>query len=129
MSPAEAEAVFHGVPEGERIAQLTQMGISPNSLPKTTLRGALFAWKATSRDPSHLAIARCTALPDDDQEFVQLISTWISGNGRLGVGERSPEITMTNAYTPPSAPQKKVDQKLNRKTNVSVFKVSSAPRG
>jgi len=129
MSPAEAEAAFHGVPEGERIAQLTQMGVSSNSLPKTTLRGALFAWKATSRDPSHVAIARCTSLPDDDQEFVQLITTWIASSGRLGAEDYGPEATLTSTHTPLSAPSKKPDHKLNRKTNVSVFKVPSAPRG
>jgi tRNA(His) 5'-end guanylyltransferase len=127
-SPSEADQAFHGVPEEQRISLLEQLGIPLSSIPSTTLKGAFFGWRSTKDHDNHLTIASFLNLPDDDDEFIKLVSRFTGFN----VSQRAkppapspPNTTTTSAPPPQKAP---AEHKPNRKTNVSVFKVSSSRR-
>jgi tRNA(His) 5'-end guanylyltransferase len=123
-SASAIERELHGVPEEQRITRLQDLGISLDSIPSTTQKGSLFAWQPAKSGDSLLTIASFTNLPNDDQEFIALVSKH-SGFGvphgaRLsGLSEEPP---LSNAERPSTAP--KVPHKANRKTHVSVFKVN-----
>jgi tRNA(His) guanylyltransferase len=125
-SASEAEQALHGVPEDQRIAHLEQLGIPLSSIPSTTLKGALFGWKSPKNSDEYLTIASFTKLSDDDEEFISLVSQF-SG---FSVPHRTKIVSSVLPSEDPKptlVPQKpRTEHKSNRKTNVSVFKVSSS---
>jgi tRNA(His) guanylyltransferase len=128
-SPSEAEKALHGVSEEQRIAHLEQLGIPLKSIPSTTLKGALFGWKSAKSSDDYLTIASFTNLSDDDDEFITLVSqfTGFSAPNRSKIAPSALSSSHTNAAPPSQKPL--MERKTNRKTNVSVFKVSYSQRG
>lgn len=125
-SASEAEQALHGVPEEQRITHLAQLGIPLSSIPSTTLKGALFGWRSPKNSDDYLTIASFTNLSDDDEEFISLVSQFsgFSVHNRSKSVSSAPPSEATKPMRAPHKPQ--TEHKSNRKTNVSVFKVSSS---
>jgi len=125
LSAEDVERKLHGLPEAQRVEALAQAGLSLDSIPATTRRGALFSWREITNDGrSEFSISEMTSLPEDDLEFVKLTRQLISkatGNG--SIAER-PEKAAAKAPRRPDAQQSPATFRPTKRSNVSIVRVA-----
>jgi len=125
LSAEDAERKLHGLPEAQRVEALTQAGISLDSIPVTTRRGALFSWREITKDGrSEFSISEITSLPDDDLEFVQISRQLITRATGTGSAADSAEKPAAKAPRRPEAHQSPVTFRPTKRSNVSIVRVA-----
>ncbi len=127
-SPSQAEQALHGVPEEQRIAHLEQLGVPLNSIPSTTLKGALFGWKSSKGSDDHLTISSFTDLSNDDEEFIALVSRFSGFSSPHRAKSPPSQTPNSHSKVAPVSHKAPAEQRVNRKNNVSVFKVTPPHR-
>jgi len=134
-SREDAERSIHGIAERDRVAKLSELGISLESIPHTTRRGALFFWSSVVKDGREfLKLLTDASLSDHDDEYadrlIQLIGEALNEQPLAVVDTNNPAANSdeapnahhvpTETKTPPAR-----RYRANKKTNVSVFKVQT----
>jgi tRNA(His) 5'-end guanylyltransferase len=127
-SASDTERALHGVPEEQRIAHLEQLGIPLHTIRSTSLKGALFAWRSAKNSAALLTIASFTNLPEDDHDFIKLVSQCCGFSVPQGTTVSNLPTPTSHTKVATSSQSTKTGHKANRKTTVSVFKVSSSQR-
>jgi tRNA(His) 5'-end guanylyltransferase len=129
LSPEDVERRLHGQPESARIETLTELGISLDSIPSTTRRGAMFSWHEVKKgDRSEFTISEMTSLPDDDGEFIQLTRKLVTRNPSAETASpTTAEKPPRSSSTQPTQPSSRVSQGAfvpTKRSNVSVVRVA-----
>jgi tRNA(His) 5'-end guanylyltransferase len=129
LSPENVERRLHGLPESSRIDALAELGLSLDSIPATTRRGAMFSWQETKRgDRSEFSISEMTSLPDDDGEFVTLTRKLVTRNSRVENASPALEEKPTKpSPTQPVQPSPRASQGSflpTKRSNVSIVRVA-----
>ena len=123
LSAEDTERKLHGLPEAQRVESLALAGISLDSIPRTTRRGALFSWREISNDGrSEFSISEMISLPEDDLEFVKLTRQLIT-KATDSIAE-IPEKAAAKAPRRPDTHQSPVAFRPTKRSNVSVVRVA-----
>ena len=140
-SAEEAERSIHGIAEKDRLAKLTGLGVALESIPHATRRGTLFFWSSAMRDGrEHFRITSDAMLADSDDQYLshlQQVISEILGHGAAPGAAQPAHVAVNHdsviqpvGAIQPAESQRKREYKPNKKTNVSVFKMSrGAARG
>lgn len=138
-SAEEAERSIHGIAERERLSKLASLGIAIESIPHTTRRGALFFWSSIVKDGrEQFRIASDASITDDDEQYIGQLQQLLDEMLGNGAAPEAPQPARAAANqdaviqpadtTQPAESQQKREYKPNKKTNVSVFKMSSGSK-
>lgn len=125
LSAEDVERKLHGLPEAQRVEALAQAGLSLDSIPATTRRGALFSWREIANDGRlEFSISEMASLPEDDLEFVTLTRQLITrATGTGSIAER-PEKAVAKAPRRPDTQQSPTTFRPTKRSNVSIVRVA-----
>lgn len=129
LSPEDVERRLHGLPEAARIEALAEVGISLDSIPATTRRGALFSWQEVKKgDRTEFTISEMTSLPEDDLEFVKLTRKLVTRLSNLETSSPAPtQKPVRSSSDQPAPPSPRSWQGTfvpTKRSNVSVVRVA-----
>jgi len=129
LSAEDVERRLHGLPEAQRIDALAAAGISLDTIPATTRRGALFSWRETQKNGrSEFSINETTSLTDDDAEIVHLIRQLITEtSGTISsttATKAKPEKSPASTPSSPSSRSAAGAFRPTKRSNVSVVRVA-----
>ncbi len=136
MPTGEVEKSLQGITEKRRLELLEQHGVALDDIPHATRRGTLFYWDTQVKDGrEHFRIVTDASLTDDDALYVERLGALVAAAIGLS-GPADPIISRPSANvdqqplstspTAAAAPPSAREYRSNKKTNVSVFKMSSA---